>query len=60
MYSRCPKRRKRFKYALDVMEEAGERLGKYSDCGAEGGFIKEGRPSMADSMNYKGDSIDGE
>lgn len=52
MYYQCPQCAKKFKFAIDLLDEAGERFGKCPDCNVEGTFIKEG-PNTEDSLDYE-------
>ncbi|MGN0658337.1 MAG: hypothetical protein ACI4LA_01900 [Emergencia sp.] len=51
MYYQCPQCGRKFRYALDLLNEMGDQFGRCPDCGAEGTFIKEG-PVSRDSMDY--------
>lgn len=52
MYYQCPDCGKKFRYALDLLNEMGDRYGRCPVCGTEGTFIKEG-PVSRDSTEYE-------
>lgn len=52
MYYACPKCGKKFKYAIDLLDVAGEQFGQCPNCKLEGTFIKEG-PNTPDSLEYE-------
>lgn len=52
MYYQCPQCGKKFKYAIDLLNEMGDQFGKCPICNIEGTFIKEG-PNTPDSLEYE-------
>lgn len=52
MYYQCPDCGKKFRFALDLLNEMGESFGRCPVCSAEGTFIKEG-PASRDSLDFE-------